>query len=138
MSWLAPDERWNARWPGVWPGARAKRRPGAPSGSPDTWRMFVQVGNTAWMRRASPFLASGSRSITAGSVQNLYSTSEMMSSEFGNTGLLGVLFHQPEDVIGMTMGNENGVDLGGIDAGRLHVGHHLAGGGLHLPARAAV
>src|SRR5262249_41420658 len=39
---------------------------------------------------------------------------------------------------GMTMGNENGLDLGGIDAGRLHVGRELAGGGLHLSARAAV
>ena len=52
--------------------------------------------------------------------------------------LVGFLFHQPEDVIGMAVGDQNRIDLGGIDPGRLHVAHHLAGGGLHLPACAAV
>ena len=36
------------------------------------------------------------------------------------------------------MGDENGVDLRGIDAGCFHIGHHLAGGRLHLSAGAAV
>ena len=46
-----------------------------------------------------------------------------MISAFGIDRLVGVLLHQPEDVVGMEMRDQDGVDLGGIDAGRLHVGH---------------
>src|SRR4029450_5148562 len=112
--------------------------PGATSGSPVTWRMFFQVGNTAWMRRAKPFLASGSRSITAGSVQKPYSTSEMMISAFGNTGLLVSFSHKPENMVGMAVRVQDGLDASRIDAGRFHIAHHLAGGRLPLPAGAAV
>ncbi len=52
--------------------------------------------------------------------------------------LVGVLLHQPENVVGMAVRNQDGVDLGRIDTGGLHVGRELAGGRLHLPAGAAV
>ena len=115
-----------------------KRMPGATSGSPVTCRMFFQFGKVAWMRRAKPLRASGSRSITAGSVQNLYSTSEMTISAFGIDRLVGVLFHQPENVVGVKCEIRMVSILAGIDARRLHVGGELAGGRLYLPAGAAV
>ena len=59
--------------------------PGATSTSPCTWRTFFQVGNVAWMRLASGRRASGSFSMTAGSVQNLYSGTETTISALGNT-----------------------------------------------------
>ena len=85
-----------------------------------------------------PLRASGSRSITAGSVQNLYSTSDTTISAFGKTGLLVSFSISPKMWSGWKCEIRMVSILAGIDAGRLHVGHHLAGGRLHLTAGAAV
>ena len=112
--------------------------PGATSGSPVTWRIFFQVGNDRLdaprqslarlgqpvdHRRVGPELVFDVRDDDFG---------------IGIDRLVGLLFHQPENVVGMEVRDQDGVDLGGIDAGGLHVGHELAGGRLHLAAGAAV
>ena len=58
--------------------------------------MFFQVGKVAWMRLTLARAASGNFSTSAGSVKNLYSTSGIMISAFGNTWALVSFTHRPE------------------------------------------
>ena len=53
-------------------------------------------------------------------------------------GRVGVLRHQAEDVVGVEVRDDDGVDLGGVDLGSLHVVDHLAGGRRELGAGSGI
>ena len=64
-----------------------------------------------------------------------------VDDQFGvrENGGVGALLHQPPDVIGMEMRDENRADLSAIDARGLHIGGQVGGVGLPLAdARACV
>ena len=122
----------------MWPGALTKRMPGATSGSPlHLANVFPgrEHGLNAPRQSLPGFRQPVDDRRIGPELVFHVGDDDLRVREYR---LVGVLFHQPENMIGMAVRDENGVDRGGVDTRRFHVGHHLAGGWLHLSPGAAV